>query len=76
MRRLRQSIKKIDQKKTQYNIDKETAQISVLSSGNISKYKFLSEKAMLEKADVIKRFEYSPLGKKIKSTNYYYRKTV
>ena len=31
---------------------------------------------MLEKADVIKRFEYSPLGKKIKSTNYYYRKTV
>ena len=43
------------------------ANISVLSSGNVSKYKFstgkdvLPEKYLLEKAATIKRFEHSPL---------------
>ena len=43
------------------------ANISVLSSGNVSKYKFstgkdvLPEKYLLEKAATTKRFEHSPL---------------
>ena len=43
--------------------------ISDLSSGNVSKYEFLTgkdilpEKDLLEKAVTLKRFEYSPSGK-------------
>ena len=54
-----------EQNKAQYNLDRQTAKISPLSSGNISKYEFLNsegvlpEKDLLEKADEIKRFEYS-----------------
>ena len=63
---------KIDQHKTQYNSDVQTAMISVLSSGNVDKYEFLTdkdvlpEKKLLEKAATIKRFEYSPLGSESK----------
>ena len=32
---------KIKQTKAQYNLDRQTANISALSSGNVSKYKFL-----------------------------------
>ena len=45
------------------------AKIFALSSGNISKYEFLtdknvlSEKNLLEKAVTMKKFEYSLLGK-------------
>ena len=67
------SIKnKIEQNKTQYNLDRQTAKISALSSGNVSKYEFLTdtdvlpEKDLLEKATALKRFEYSPLGKESK----------
>ena len=31
---------KIEQNKTQYNLDKQTAKISALLSGNVSKYEF------------------------------------
>ena len=60
---------KNEQNKAQYNLDRETAKISAISSGNVSKYEFLTgkdvliEKVMLEKAAALKRFEYSPLGK-------------
>ena len=63
---------KIEQNKAQYNLDKQTAKISALSSGNVSKYEFLTEKVvlpkkdLLEKAAAIKRFEYSLLGKELK----------
>ena len=64
------SIKnKIEQNKIQYNLERQTAKISALSSGNVSKYEFLRdtdvlpEKDLLEKAIALKRFEYSPLGK-------------
>ena len=63
---------KIKQNKTQYNLDRQTAKISALSSGNVSKYEFLTgkavlpEKGLLEKADTMKRFEYSSLGKEWK----------
>ena len=64
---------KIDQKKAQYNLNRQTAKISALSSGNVSIYEFLNSKDVLpgkdlqEKAAALKRFEYSPLGKELKS---------
>ena len=63
---------KTDQKKAQYNLDQQTTKISALPSGNVAKYEFLtgknvlSEKYLLEKAAAMKRFEYLPLGKKLK----------
>ena len=57
---------KIEQNKAQYNLDRQTAKLSALSSGNISKIEFLTskdvlpEKNLLEKAATMKRFEYSP----------------
>ena len=64
---------KIDQNKAQYYLDRQIAKISALSSGNVRKYEFLTskdvlpEKQFLEKAAVLKRFEYSPLGKDLKA---------
>ena len=63
---------KIEQNKTHYDLDRQTAKISALSSRNVCKYELLtsrdvlSEKDLLEKAATIKRFEYSPLGKELK----------
>ena len=63
---------KIKQNKGQYDLDRETVNICALSSGNVSKYKFLigkdvlPEKDLLERATTIKRFEYSPLGWELK----------
>ena len=63
---------KIEQNKAQYNLDRQTAKISALSSASVSKYEsftgkdVLPEKGLLEKAWVIKKFEYSPLGKELK----------
>ena len=64
---------KIEQNKAQYNLDGQTTKISALSSGNVSKYEFLTgkdvlpEKDLLEKAASVKRFEYLPLGKELKT---------
>ena len=63
----------LDNTKAQYNLDRQTAKISALSSRNVSKYEFstgkdvLPEKHFLEKAAAIKRSEYSPLDKESKS---------
>ena len=73
---IREKIKTIDNKternKTHFSIDKKkTTKISALSSRNIGKYEFLigkdilPEECLLEKADTIKRFEYSTLGSKL-----------
>ena len=35
---------KINQNQAQYNLDRETATFSALSSGNVSKYEFLTGK--------------------------------
>ena len=57
---------KIEQSKAQHDLDRQTAKISALSSGNISKFEFLTgkdvlpEKDLLEKAATMKIFEYSP----------------
>ena len=56
---------KIEQNKCKYDSDRQTAKISVLSSGNVSKYEFLTskdvlpEEELLEKTYTMKRFEYS-----------------
>ena len=66
-------ITKSIKKKVQYNLDRQTAKISVLASGNVSKYEFLSgsdvlpENNLSEKAAELKRFESSPLGKELKA---------
>ena len=54
---------KVEQNKSQCNLDRQTAKISALSSANVSRNKLLNvllEKDLLEKAAKIKRFEYSP----------------
>ena len=62
--KIRSINKKIKQNKSHYNLDRQTAKISALSSRNASKYEFLigkhvlSEKGLLEKAAALKRFEY------------------
>ena len=64
---------KIEQNKSQYDLDRQAANISALSSGNVSKYEFLigkdvlPKRGLLEKAATMKRFEYSPLGKEFKA---------
>ena len=63
---------KIEQNKAQYNFDRQTAKISALSPGNVSKYESLTGKDLvpiqnlLEKAAIMKRFEYFLLGKELK----------
>ena len=55
---------KIEQSKTQYNLDRQTAKILALSLENIGKYEFLMcenvlpKKELLEKPAAIKIFEY------------------
>ena len=62
---------KIVQNKAPYNLDRQTAKSSILSSGNVDKYEFLTgeevlpEKGLLEKAATIKRFEYPSLGSEL-----------
>ena len=64
---------KIEQNKAQYNLDRQSAQIFALLSGNISKYTLLTgkdvlpEKYLLEKTAATKRFEYWPLGKELRA---------
>ena len=64
---------KIKQNKAQYNLDRHTAKISVLSLGNVSKYDFLTGKdALLERGLLKKllqskeRFKYSSLGNELR----------
>ena len=62
----------IEQNKVHYDLYRQTAKISALQSGNVSKYEFLTdkgvlvEKDLLEKAAALKKCEYSPLAKELK----------
>ena len=42
--KLKRINNKIKQNKDQYNLDGQTAEFSALSSGNVSKYEFLTSK--------------------------------
>ena len=83
MRKSKQPITKSS--KTKLNmvfLDRQTAKISVLSSGNDSKYQLLTdkdvlpEKDLLEKVGTMKKFEYWPLGKELKAQIDIAKKTV
>ena len=56
---------KIKANKVQYDLDREAAKISVLSSGEIKKYEYLTGEDLGYKPDAIQKakFEYFPLGK-------------
>ena len=43
---------KIEQRKAQYDLDRQTAKISALSSGNVSKYEFLTGKDISPEKDL------------------------
>ena len=61
---------KIEQNKSQYYLDRQTAKNSALSSGNVSKNEFLTgSEALPEKGllVIIKRFKYSLSGKEWKA---------
>ena len=64
---------KIEIKKPQYNLDRQAAKISALSSRNVHKCQFLTgkdvlpKKYFLEKATTMQIFEYCPLGKELKT---------
>ena len=47
--------KKIEQNKAQYNLDKQTAKIFALSSGNVSKFEFLTGKDVLPEKDFLEK---------------------
>ena len=68
---------KIRDEKTQYDIDREAAKISALSSGEIRKYEYLTGEDILpsNQQQIIQqaKFTYSPLGKAYEKqikTNY------
>ena len=54
---------KIKSNKAQYDLDRETAKVSALSSKDLEKYEYLTGEDLGYKADVIQRAkcEYSPL---------------
>ena len=49
----------------QYNLDRMNAEISAYSSGNLSKYEYLTNRHLGYKPEAFEKskFEYSPLGK-------------
>ena len=62
---------KIRDEKLQYNINREAAKISALSSDKIHKYEYLTNEDILpsNKQQIIEqaKFTYSPLGKALKN---------
>ena len=57
--------RKIMQNEAQYDLDRKSAKISVLSSNNLDKYEYLTGEDLALKRSTVERakFEYSPLGK-------------
>ena len=61
----------IEQNQAQCDLNRPTAKISALLSGNVNEYDFLvgedvlPEKGRLERVAAVKRFQYSPLGKEL-----------
>ena len=57
--------KKIKQNEAQYDLDREAAKISPLSSNNLDKYEYLTGEDLGLKPSTVEKakFEYSPLGK-------------
>ena len=56
---------KVEVNNAQYNSDRMNAEISAYSSGDLSKYEYLTKKDLKYRSDAFEqaKFEYSPLGK-------------
>ena len=56
---------KIEANNAQYDLDRMNAEISAYSSGDLSKYEYLTKKDLGYKPDAVEKtkFEYSPIGK-------------
>ena len=71
---------KIKQNKASYNLDRQSAKISALLSGNVSKYEYLTgkdvlpEKDLLEKNWSIEKIWIFSIRQKIKSRNWHCEK--
>ena len=63
--RIKISSRKIKQNESQYDLDREAAKISALSSNNLDKYELLTGEELDLKPSTIEqaKFEYSLLGK-------------
>ena len=61
---------KVEENKAQYDLNRETAKISALSSGNVGKYEFLTGKDVLPEKELLEK------ATTIKSTNLYFKETV
>ena len=65
---INEQIKIIDNKirsnQAQYDLDRQNAKISALSTGELDKYEYLTGEDLEYKPDAVKKakFEYSPLG--------------
>ena len=57
--------RKIEQNESHYDLDREAAKISALSSKNLDKYELLTGEDLDIRPSIVKqaKFEYSPLGK-------------
>ena len=57
--------RKIKQNEAQYDLDREAAKISAISSNNLDKYEYLTGEDLDLKSSTVEqaKFEYSPLGK-------------
>ena len=57
--------RKTKQNEAQYDLDREVAKISALSSNNLDKYEYLTGEDLDIKPSTVEqvKFEYSPLGK-------------
>ena len=56
---------KIRANNSQYNLDRQNAEISAYSKGDLDKYEYLTKQDLGYKPDALQqaRFEYSPLGR-------------
>ena len=61
---------KIKASKARYDLDREAAKISALSSGELEKYEYLTGEDLGYKPKVLEKvkFQYSPLGEALKNT--------
>ena len=57
--------KKIKENQARYDLDREAANISALSSGKLEKYEYMTGEDLGYKPRLVKKakFQYSPLGK-------------
>ena len=72
---------KIEQSKAQYVLDRQTAKISALSSGNVSKYEFLTDKDVLPEKDLLEKAATTQIWifafrQRIKSTNWHWKEAI